>query len=236
MKKTSIIKTALLMITLSMLQAAPAFASEGITGYLDHFTEDTISGWAYLETEEAGAPDIQIRITNSATGETVQELNIKPSFKRNDLISAFGEHAVTGFIASVDMHSLPDGSYSASLYHDGGKFANTLYYTKGNSITGADGSAHSLGAFKLTAYCPCRSCSEGWGRQTSSGALAVSSHTVAVDPRVIPIGSKLLINGTVYTAEDVGGAVKGNHIDIYFDTHAETRQFGTRNAEVCILQ
>ncbi|MEG1781554.1 MAG: 3D domain-containing protein, partial [Clostridium sp.] len=61
-------------------------------------------------------------------------------------------------------------------------------------------------------------------------------HTVAVDKRIIPMGSKLLINGVVYTAEDIGGAVKGKHIDIFFDTHDQTRQFGSRTAEVYLLQ
>lgn len=45
-----------------------------------------------------------------------------------------------------------------------------------------------------------------------------------------------MINGMVYTAEDRGGAVKGNHIDIFFDTHGETRQYGTQYTEVFLLQ
>jgi len=45
-----------------------------------------------------------------------------------------------------------------------------------------------------------------------------------------------MINGVVYTAEDRGGAVRGNHIDIFFNTHAETRQHGTQSAEVYLVQ
>ncbi len=93
----------------------------------------------------------------------------------------------------------------------------------------------SLGVFKTTGYCPCRRCSEGWGRTTSTGAVASSHHTIAVDPRVIPYGTQVMINGVVYTAEDKGGGVRGHHIDIFFDTHAETRQHGTQNAEVFLL-
>lgn len=63
-----------------------------------------------------------------------------------------------------------------------------------------------------------------------------AGHTIAVDPRVIPYGSKVMINGVVYTAEDRGGAVRGNHIDIFFNTHAETRQHGTQSAEVYLVQ
>jgi 3D (Asp-Asp-Asp) domain-containing protein len=93
----------------------------------------------------------------------------------------------------------------------------------------------SLGSFRTTAYCPCYACSEGYGRHTSTGTIAKSNHTIAVDPRVIPYGSKVMINGTVYTAEDRGGGVKGNHIDIFYDTHAQTRQYGSRNVEVFLL-
>ena len=74
-----------------------------------------------------------------------------------------------------------------------------------------------------------------WGRHTSTGTIASSNHTGAVDPRVIPYGSKILINGVVYTAEDKGGAVRGNHIDIFFDTHGETRMYGTQSADVYLL-
>ena len=72
-------------------------------------------------------------------------------------------------------------------------------------------------------------------RSTSTGAVASSRHTIAVDPRVIPYGTQVMINGVVYTAEDEGGGVRGHHIDIFFDTHTETRQHGVQNAEVFLL-
>ncbi len=93
----------------------------------------------------------------------------------------------------------------------------------------------SLGIFKTTGYCPCSRCSEGWGRATSTGAIASAHHTIAVDPNVIPYGTQVMINGVVYTAEDKGGGVHGHHIDIFFDTHAETRQHGTQHVEVFLL-
>lgn len=93
----------------------------------------------------------------------------------------------------------------------------------------------SLGTFRTTAYCPCYGCSEGHGRHTSTGKIARANHTIAVDPRVIPYGSKVMIDGIVYTAEDCGGGVKGNHIDIFFDTHSQTRQHGSRCAEVFLI-
>lgn len=93
----------------------------------------------------------------------------------------------------------------------------------------------SLGTFRTTGYCPCSRCSGKWGKRTSTGAVPRSGHTVAVDPRVIPYGTKLMINGTVYTAEDCGGGVKGKHIDIYYDTHSQAYRHGSRSAEVFLI-
>lgn len=89
-----------------------------------------------------------------------------------------------------------------------------------------------LGTFKLTAYCPCYECSRGWGRRTSSGNTARANHTIATDPSVIPEGTHVIINGQEYVAEDVGGGVNGNHIDIFYDTHSDAVNFGVRYAEV----
>ena len=94
----------------------------------------------------------------------------------------------------------------------------------------------SLGEFFLTAYCPCTSCSGQWGTQTSTGTTTIEGRTVAVDPTVIPYGTVLIINGHEYIAEDCGGSVKGNHIDIYFESHDVAKEFGEQYAEVYILE
>lgn len=90
----------------------------------------------------------------------------------------------------------------------------------------------NIGTYMLTAYCPCRECSGHYGNNTATGVKAKANHTIAVDPEVIPYGTVLWIKGKRYVAEDCGGAVKGNHIDIYFDTHAEVMEFGKKYADV----
>ena len=45
-----------------------------------------------------------------------------------------------------------------------------------------------------------------------------------------------MINGTVYTAEDKGGGVRGRHIDIFYDTHAESKHHGVQNTEVFLVR
>ena len=93
-----------------------------------------------------------------------------------------------------------------------------------------------LGEFKITAYCPCVKCCGKWANGiTSTGVTAQANRTIAVDPKVIPYGSKVIINGNEYVAEDCGGAIKGNRIDIYFDTHKEALQWGVKYKEVKML-
>lgn len=76
---------------------------------------------------------------------------------------------------------------------------------------------------------------------TATGTYAKLG-TVAVDPRVIPLGTKMYIVSTdgsvVYgycTAEDTGGAIKGNKVDLFYNTTAECMQFGRRSVYVYIL-
>ena len=90
----------------------------------------------------------------------------------------------------------------------------------------------TMGRFKLTAYCPCHECSEGWGRKTHSGAYAESDHTVAADLSVLNLGDWVTINGKKYKVEDSGGGVVGDHLDIFFDTHEEVEEFGVRYGNV----
>lgn len=94
----------------------------------------------------------------------------------------------------------------------------------------------NLGRFKLTAYCTCAKCCGQWADgATATGTRATPGRTIAVDPDVIPLGSKVYINGFEYTAEDTGGAIKGKRIDVLFPTHQEALNFGVQYAEVAII-
>ncbi|MBQ2697973.1 MAG: 3D domain-containing protein, partial [Clostridia bacterium] len=80
-----------------------------------------------------------------------------------------------------------------------------------------------------------------WGDITATGK-AVAVGYVAVDPRVIPLGSRLYITypngGVCYgfaVAEDTGGAIKGNRIDLFFESRDDALQFGRRKVKVYVL-
>lgn len=74
------------------------------------------------------------------------------------------------------------------------------------------------------------------GHRTSTGT-SPKVGTVAVDPSVIPMGSKLYIEGYGFgRAEDVGGAIKGNRIDIFLETERECLRWGRRSVKVYVLK
>lgn len=79
-----------------------------------------------------------------------------------------------------------------------------------------------VGKFKLTGYCSCSSCSGGWGNQTAAGVPARAGVTVAADRNVLPLGTKIYIEGVgERIVQDVGGAIKGNKIDVYVNSHSD---------------
>ena len=91
----------------------------------------------------------------------------------------------------------------------------------------------SLGTFRITAYCSCSQCCGKWSNGiTASGKTARANHTIAADTSVLPFGTEVYIDGKRYVVEDRGGAIKGNKIDIYFDSHTEANNFGVKYKEV----
>ena len=93
-----------------------------------------------------------------------------------------------------------------------------------------------LGEFKITAYCPCSDCCGKWANGiTSTGVTAIEGRTIAVDPKVIPYGSIVEIDGKRYVAEDTGGAIKKNRIDMYFDSHKVALNWGVQYHDVYLI-
>lgn len=87
----------------------------------------------------------------------------------------------------------------------------------------------------VTAYCPCRKCCGKTDGITASGVKAKQGVTVAADTRLFPFGTKLEIDGKIYIVQDRGGAIKGNYIDLFFNTHQQALNFGRQTKEVTIL-
>jgi 3D (Asp-Asp-Asp) domain-containing protein len=92
---------------------------------------------------------------------------------------------------------------------------------------------------KATAYAPGAHDNDQWGNKTFIGTQ-IRPGIIAVDPRVIPLGSRVYIlfpdgHGEYAVAEDTGGAIKGNRIDIAKWTVSEAEDFGIQHVKVFVL-
>lgn len=117
-----------------------------------------------------------------------------------------------------------------TIHYDGHRYGYVERY-RGSYIT----SKKYLGNYKITYYCCCKKCGTGNG-VTASGVKATPWQTIAVDPRDIPLSSKVLIGNRVYTAHDTGGAIKGKKIDICVSSHAQALRLGRQKANVYLVK
>jgi 3D (Asp-Asp-Asp) domain-containing protein len=93
----------------------------------------------------------------------------------------------------------------------------------------AVGKSGSGMSFSSTAY-------TSYGSKTATGTTPKKG-TIAVDPNVIPLGTKLYVEGYGYgVAEDTGGKIKGNIVDVYFTSESECIRWGRKNVKVFIVK
>ena len=126
-----------------------------------------------------------------------------------------------------------DDSYSDYEESSDDSYTESSDSTDNSENVSESGSSFSsqgtyLGNFTLTAYCNCAQCCGTAGNLTASGTVPTAGRTVAMAG--VPFGTQLLINGTVYTVEDLGTPY--GHVDIYFGSHSEALAFGLQSADV----
>lgn len=88
--------------------------------------------------------------------------------------------------------------------------------------------------YKVTAYCSCAKCCGKSSGITALGTRATAGRTVAASSK-FAFGTKLNVNGHVYTVEDRGGAISGNKIDIFVNSHAEALAWGVKYLPVSVV-
>lgn len=102
-----------------------------------------------------------------------------------------------------------------------------------------------LGEFRITHYCACKKCcgkeeSDPWYGITATGTVATEGRTIAVDPDVIPYGSRVSVfydDGRIveYIAEDCGGAIDGLEVDVFIADHERARELGVKSGSVYLV-
>lgn len=110
----------------------------------------------------------------------------------------------------------------------------TKIVTSRSIASRVSGISGQSGIYKVTAYCACMKCCGKTNGITASGKKATANHTIAA-PSTFKFGTKVVINGTTYTVEDRGGAIQGNRIDVYMNSHSEALAWGVRYLQVDVL-
>ena len=135
--------------------------------------------------------------------------------------------------SSGEDYSETDSDYSEADKESDSDYEESSDSTGNSESVSESGSSSSsqgtyLGNFTLTAYCNCAQCCGTAGNLTASGTVPAAGRTVAMAG--VPFGTQLLINGNVYTVEDLGTPY--GHVDIYFGSHSEALAFGLQSADV----
>ena len=132
--------------------------------------------------------------------------------------------------AAAEAEMLAQQEAAASNANSSGDGSSSYQGATTTPVTAAS-SGESLGTFRITAYCGCSKCSGGHNK-TASGTTPTQGRTIAADTSILPYGTQVVIDGIVYTVEDCGSGVNGNHIDIFFATHEAALTYGSKTVTV----
>ena len=170
-----------------------------------------------------------------------------------DTIKSFSKSLPPGYVRETQAGERGERQVRYSVrYENGRRVSRTVLDARSDeeavhrTVTiGSRGRYTSRGAFRTgrvlrmraSAYDPGpRSCGK-WANGTTACGLRAGYGVVAVDPRVIPLGSKLYVEGYGYAiAGDKGRAIKGNRIDLGFSTYREAIRYGRKPVTVHVLR
>lgn len=213
-----------------------------VTVLEDPTTEEEVSNHVAADTADDGVVWLTVRLEDGQEGyvsadyvdidELYQVAVSKEELERQAAEEAARQAAEEEAARQAEQEAARQASTSNSNRNNSSSSGSGSSY-QGNSITpiAATQAGESLGTFTITAYCGCSICSSGNNR-TASGTVPTQGRTIAADTSILPFGTQVVIGGAVYTVEDCGSGVRGNHIDIYFATHEQALAFGRRTMQV----
>lgn len=152
----------------------------------------------------------------------------------------FFDGEIDGWCGVATVSAIRDFQYSVGLVADGicglatyAALENVQYQTEDEAW---EKSVEEFPKFKRTIFVEATAYSAETENKTASGTK-VRRGIIAVDPAVIPLGTRVYIpDYGEAVAEDTGGNIKGNRIDIAFDTHEEAMNFGRQSLQIYIIE
>ena len=169
----------------------------------------------------------QERLLVEIEDQNVQEVAVEKQSYTTDILTVrempgtqYNEISKLAKYTKVDVIGVCDNGWSHVYMENGLTGYVSNQYLSDIVPEGAKDIGESLGLFTVTYYCSCPICCGWWsGGPTASGAYPVADWTIAADPDILPLGTRVYINGHEYCVEDTGSGVKGYHVDIYVDVH-----------------
>lgn len=177
---------------------------------LDDNQEGWISGDYALTESQAMEQQAKKTEVKAATTNTVDQKNDSNDSKDSAVKEEKSEEAVSNSAQNNDQNN------------------NSNESSKTEETTSSNNNSGRLMTVNASAYA---------GHSITATGTTPKWGTIAVDPSIIPYGTKVYIPkfDMVFTAEDCGGAIKGNKIDIFMNSESECTTFGRQNIEIQIL-
>ena len=192
-------------------------------------TNDSIASYiSQISASQAEAAALSAQISsaeNSIYSLTQQEAAQQEEAQQEGTQQEEAQQEETQQTENQQSQSQEEDTYTESSSSGSGDSYND---ESGSVESSGSGQGTYLGNFTLTAYCNCAQCCGTAGNLTASGTVPSAGRTVAMAG--VPFGTQLLINGNVYTVEDLGTPY--GHVDIFFGSHSEALSFGLQHADV----
>ena len=210
------------------VQELAASTSDNISSYIAQIS---------ASQEEAAALTAQINSADNSIAQLIQQAEAEKAAQERAEAEAAAAEEASGEEDTTEENYTEENDESQDSGEDTSDAEESSESTEDSSDASEDqsssestnsGQGKYLGNFTLTAYCNCAQCCGTAGNLTASGTVPTAGRTVAMAG--VPFGTQLLINGNVYTVEDLGTPY--GHVDIFFDNHSDALSFGLQSAEV----